>query len=613
MDARNIEPLGATAQSKPTQEEDNSGPPLLPSEKSNATLATRKPRTVASRYMNGISSTPVSSSSNSKRCSSPISSRSHTSTVPGMSMPKRSQSAERRPVKPSSRFSAPSSPSRPSTPPSPSSRPATPVRDVTVTHNTARHLLSNKARDGLWPSMRSLSSSFQSESLVVKEKMREKLVANSSSVKSIKSLADAVSERKRTPLRGRNASDQSENSKPPGNSNAKILDQHRWPAMMGGRLPPSVMSRSLDLSDKISKSTRTVASRGVSPNRINLSTDSASRNSKFSLSNASEQSSNHGGRKVERDVKPVVSSSQTPMRSSSAKRPSSNQSSGSPGLRPSSSSGRLPVIPGLHRPSSPSKVLSASSSTSKGMMSPSRTRPSSPMSLSTNVTSRAGGTSSVFKCSGDVQRGKLTASEIEDAHQLKLLYNASMQWHFVNAQTNKTLSIQRMSTENLLQNVWNNMSMSCNSVTMKRIDVHQLQGDLRLGISLKEQMTYLEQWAALEKDHFSSLSGAIKALNSSTLRLPITGGAKADITDMKNAVSSAVDILQAMGSCVCRLLSRVEVTKSLISEIKAAAENQKSMLDECMKLLAFAAAEQVQESSLRAHLMQLREDARKLN
>ncbi|XP_042431342.1 AUGMIN subunit 8-like isoform X2 [Zingiber officinale] len=532
-----------------------------------------------------------------------------------MSMPKRSQSAERRPAKPSPRFSAPSSPSRPSTPPSPSSRSATPVRDAIVTHNTARHLLSNKARDGLWPSMRSLSSSFQSESLVVQEKKREKFVANSSSVKSIKSLADAdaVSERKRTPLRGRNSSDQSENSKPPGNLNAKILDQHRWPAMMGGRLPPSVMSRSLDLSDKISKSTRTIASRGVSPNRINHSTDSASRDSKFSLSNKSEQSLNHGGRKVERDVKPVVSSSQTTMRSSSAKRPSSNQSSGSPGLRPSSPSARLPVIPGLHHPSSPSKVLSASSLTSKGMMSPLRTRPSSPMSLSTNVTSRAGGASSVFKCSGDVQRGKLTASEIEDAHQLKLLYNAIMQWHFVNAQTNNTLSIQRMRTENLLQNVWNNMSMVRDSVTMKRIGVHQLQGDLRLGISLKEQMTYLEQWATLEKDHFSSLSGAIKALNSSTLRLPITGGAKADITDMKNAVSSAVDILQAMGSCVCRLLSRVEVTKSLISEIKAAAENEKSMLDECMKLLAFAAAEQVQESSLRAHLMHLSKDARKLN
>lgn len=448
MDARSVEPLGATAQSKPTQEEENSGPPLLPSEKSNTIRSTLKPRSVASRYMNGISSTPVSPSSNSKRCSPPIFSHSHTSTVPGMSMPKRSQSAERRrPVKPSSRFSAPPSPSRPSTPPSTSSRPATPVRDV-ITHDATRHLLSNKARDGLWPSMRSLSSSFQSESLVVQEKKREILVSNSSSVKSIKSLADVASERKRTPLRGRNTSDQSENSKPPRNSNAKIVDQHRWPAMMGGRLPPSAMSRSLDLSDKISKSTRTVASRGVSPNRINLSTDSASRDSKFSLSNASGQSLNHGGRKVERDVKPVVSSSpQTNMRSSSAKRPSSNQPSSTPGLHPSSPRSRSSVIPGLHRPSSPSKVLSASSSTSKGMMSPLRTRPSSPISLSTNVTSRAGGTSSVFKCCGDVQRGKLTASEIEDAHQLKLLYNASMRWCFVNAQTNKILSIQRMRTE----------------------------------------------------------------------------------------------------------------------------------------------------------------------
>lgn len=39
-------------------------------------------------------------------------------------------------------------------------------------------------------------------------------------------------------------------------------------------------------------------------------------------------------------------------------------------------------------------------------------------------------------------------------------------------------------------------------------------------------MAYLERWVALEREHCSSLSGAVEALNASTLRLPITGGAK---------------------------------------------------------------------------------------
>ena len=39
-------------------------------------------------------------------------------------------------------------------------------------------------------------------------------------------------------------------------------------------------------------------------------------------------------------------------------------------------------------------------------------------------------------------------------------------------------------------------------------------------------MTYLDQWAVLESDHVDVLSGAIEDLEASTLRLPVTGGAK---------------------------------------------------------------------------------------
>lgn len=40
------------------------------------------------------------------------------------------------------------------------------------------------------------------------------------------------------------------------------------------------------------------------------------------------------------------------------------------------------------------------------------------------------------------------------------------------------------------------------------------------------QMLCLEDWDLTEKDHSSSLCGAIEALEASTLRLPIVGGAK---------------------------------------------------------------------------------------
>lgn len=39
-------------------------------------------------------------------------------------------------------------------------------------------------------------------------------------------------------------------------------------------------------------------------------------------------------------------------------------------------------------------------------------------------------------------------------------------------------------------------------------------------------MTYLDEWALLEEDHISSLAGAVEDLEASTLRLPVTGGAR---------------------------------------------------------------------------------------
>lgn len=42
-------------------------------------------------------------------------------------------------------------------------------------------------------------------------------------------------------------------------------------------------------------------------------------------------------------------------------------------------------------------------------------------------------------------------------------------------------------------------------------------------------MAYLEDWALVDQDYCSSLSGATEALKASTLRLPVVGGAKVSI------------------------------------------------------------------------------------
>jgi hypothetical protein len=95
------------------------------------------------------------------------------------------------------------------------------------------------------------------------------------------------------------------------------------------------------------------------------------------------------------------------------------------------------------------------------------------------------------------------------------------------------------------------------------------------------QITYLEQWPELEEENIGTLAEATEALKASTLRLPVTSGAQvrseqivpfvpwgkscclihsfeqADAVAMKNAVSSALDVIQALSSSIFYLQSKV--------------------------------------------------------
>ena len=257
---------------------------------------------------------------------------------------------------------------------------------------------------------------------------------------------------------------------------------------------------------------------------------------------------------------------------------------------------------GLLRPSSPTKASSTSSLASRRLPSPLRIRPSTPVSPCSS--GRSDSPSSLLSYIGDATRGKKSPSHMEDAHQLRLLYNRNLQWRFTNAYVDEMLSIQKMGAETMLYSVWDSNSRMSDSMVTKRSYVERLRQEVKLGIVLKQQMDYLDHWAELQTDHSTSLSGAIEALRASTLRLPVTGGAKADVLTVKNAVSSAVDIMQAMGSSVCNLLSKLEATHSLVTELSAVAAKESTTLNEYRELLGTAAALQVHESSLRTQLIQ---------
>ncbi|MBA0586619.1 QWRF motif-containing protein 2 isoform X1 [Gossypium raimondii] len=270
----------------------------------------------------------------------------------------------------------------------------------------------------------------------------------------------------------------------------------------------------------------------------------------------------------------------------------------SPGSRISA-----PKSLGSTRPASPSKLWTSSASSPLRGLSPARVRNAvgGGQMLGNSVNSP-----SILSFSADIRRGRMGEDRIVDAHTLRLLYNRYLQWRFANARAEATFMVQELSAEQKnLWNVWVTISELLHSVTLKRMKFLLLRQKLKLTSILKGQIAHLEAWAVLDRDHSSSLLGATEALKASTLRLPIVGKAIVDIQNLKDAVGSAVDVMHAMASSICSLSSKVKEMNSLVNELVSVAANERILLEQCKEHLSTLAAIQVNECSLRSHIIQL--------
>eukprot|EP00268_Persea_americana_P026622 TRINITY_DN2607_c0_g2_i1.p1 TRINITY_DN2607_c0_g2~~TRINITY_DN2607_c0_g2_i1.p1 ORF type:complete len:651 (+),score=128.46 TRINITY_DN2607_c0_g2_i1:309-2261(+) len=639
----------ATNSSKTPQEDSNrrnpSRPrtPLLPSEKDNGVShppppRKPKPKEISSRYMSPSSS---SSSSSSTRQPSPHISRS--AAAPKPFAPKRSQSAER---------------SRPGTP-----RPTTPLPDSKPANAAAAMPTASKV---LWTSSRSLSVSFQGESFSLPF---SKIKAPPSPAPVNSSNARRVTpERRRpgTPVRGKvdgGGGDQLENSKPaeqrwPGrirqaNPLTRSLDCTGEKPKAGG-VPGSAVrglqQSMIDNGRRVSVDGRIRAdlvngdvgwkalqSKATAQMCLDADSDSGSA-AACNLAASDTESVSSGSNSGTQEFSGALRGRATPCGISIPARFWQETNSrlrrlhepGSPLSRTTSSPKLIPLkrampldspsssphsmnrglsspLRGLVRHPSPSKLLGSSSSAvpsspSRGIQSPTRMR----NSLAGSVSKLSCSTPSVLSFVADVRRGKMGENRIEDAHLLRLLYNRYLQWRFMNARAEAALSIQRLTTEKNLYNAWEATSELRDSVTVIKIQLQLLQQNWKLTTILNGQLFCMEQWALLDRDHSNSLSGAIEALKASTLRLPVIGGARADIHRVKDAVGSAVDVMQALGSSICSLLSKVQGMHSLVAELTNVAKQERELLSQCKDLMSTVAALRVEECSLRTHLLQLK-------
>ncbi|KAL1540335.1 QWRF motif-containing protein 2-like [Salvia divinorum] len=186
----------------------------------------------------------------------------------------------------------------------------------------------------------------------------------------------------------------------------------------------------------------------------------------------------------------------------------------------------------------------------------------------------------------ELRRGKFGENRVADAHELRMMYNRLLQWRLTNAKVENSLLVQKHAAERDLYNAWVNTSKLRHSVSSKRIELRTLRLNLKLYSMLKEQEPHLETWGMLDRDYWNSVSGAIKALEASTVRLPIVDGARADVHKVQEAIYSAVDVMQAMESSIYSLQLKVERMNSLATDLSKLSSREHGLLTQCKDLFS---------------------------
>ncbi|TYJ39599.1 hypothetical protein E1A91_A04G080400v1 [Gossypium mustelinum] len=534
-------------------------PPLVPAEKNNAVFTTSHPPTkeVSSSYE--VPTPPTSSVP--RRFPSPNLTR--TSPTPFQVVQKRVVSAERK---------------RPSTPPS-HENPSTPVHDSSKSMpSSSRRLSADRIPESLWPStMRSHSVSFQSDdiSIPLSQKEKEKSGSNVSLDRTLKPPSNVAHkqqsetstlsrkpspERKRNLLDGKNAADQSKNAKPVDDLPSRLIDHHRWPSRIGGKLSSNSLNKSVDLGDKIVKNLSTPVPGAVSSlKRMPMSNNLGKPLQKTSGDTARllshEEIGRVGSEAILINDKPLRATVPTGILCASSLEKSTVANSGSRSQSPSRTSISRGISPYPAGPSSPpSRGVSP---TPRGVISPTRMRTSTSSSQSHSSTPD-------ISFITDFQKVRKSASFIEDAHQLHLLYNRYLQWRYANAHSEAVLYIQKVNAKETAYNVWNATLGLWDALIKKRINLQRLKSELKLNSILNDQIGYLKDWVLLERDHIRCLAGAVEDLKATTLHLPVIDGGRADSESLKAAICSVVDLA-------------------------AISAQEQNMLDQCEALLASTA------------------------
>ncbi|XP_072957036.1 uncharacterized protein [Typha angustifolia] len=194
----------------------------------------------------------------------------------------------------------------------------------------------------------------------------------------------------------------------------------------------------------------------------------------------------------------------------------------------------------------------------------------------------------------------------ELGHRVKTMHTRLVQWRFVNARSDAVMQTKLADVQATMLSAWARITESRSMVVRKRMQLGKEKHRLTLYTVLSSQMKALEEWGDLERQHTSALAATKGCLHAAVFRLPLTDGAKADLQQLPSAIRQAMDLAAAtINTTASTLIPMAQKTAPMLLELAQVIRKERSLLDECFEFLGLVAGLQIQEESLRCHLVQL--------
>ncbi|CAN6323401.1 unnamed protein product [Urochloa humidicola] len=193
---------------------------------------------------------------------------------------------------------------------------------------------------------------------------------------------------------------------------------------------------------------------------------------------------------------------------------------------------------------------------------------------------------------------------VEAGHRMRMAHCRLLQWRFANAEAEAARKRKQAGAELELLGAWASVSEMRGKVARKRVQLEKEKQRIKLNTVLAYQMKDLESWGQVETEHAAALASTVACTRAAVCRLPLTNGAKVSLPPLSTILQQSLELTLTTKAMTRSFGPMAQDEALVISDLVRVAREEKAMLQECLELLSQVSLLQVEEQSLRCHLVQ---------